>query len=52
VLAIVEPAYLGTDNPKAQAVRSSGYQIAGRATRPHRHPALSDKAFWIDSARR
>ncbi|MBA3798107.1 MAG: hypothetical protein H0X18_03160 [Geodermatophilaceae bacterium] len=33
-------------------VRSWGYQIAGRASRAHRHPALSYKAFWIDAARR
>lgn len=29
-------------------VRSHGYPIAGRTSRPHRHPALAYKALWLD----
>lgn len=36
------------DNALERQLGSWGYQIAGRATRPHRHPALAYKAFWID----
>ncbi len=31
-----------------ETVRSCGNRIAAQTTRPHRHPALSYKAFWID----
>ena len=30
-------------------VREYGYYVAGRTSRPHRHPALAYKAFWIDA---
>ena len=33
----------------AHEVRGFGHRIAGRASRPHRHPGVAYKAFWIDS---
>ena len=30
-------------------VRSYGWDVAGRTSRPHRHPAPTYKAFWIDA---
>jgi SAM-dependent methyltransferase len=32
-------------------VVSWGYRVAGRAERPHTHPLLVYRAFWIDAAR-
>jgi SAM-dependent methyltransferase len=33
----------------AAGVESWGHRIAGRGTRPHRHPALSYKVFWVEA---
>ena len=33
----------------ADAVESWGHPVVGRTTRPHRHPALSYKAFWLEA---
>lgn len=32
-------------------VGSWGYAVAGHAARPHRHPSLAYKTFWLDSSR-
>ena len=31
------------------AVASWGHPVVGRTSRPHRHPALSYKAFWVEA---
>jgi SAM-dependent methyltransferase len=36
----------------ADAVESWGHPVVGRTTRPHRHPALSYKAFWVEAPAR
>jgi SAM-dependent methyltransferase len=36
-------------DPVEAAVTSWGYRVAGRTSRPHRHPALAYRAFWIDA---
>lgn len=33
----------------ATAVAGWGHRVIGRTTRPHRHPALSYKAFWVEA---
>ena len=33
----------------AEAVESWGHPIVGRTSSPHRHPALSYKAFWVEA---
>ena len=33
----------------AALVASSGFPIAGRTSRPHRHPAVAYKVFWVDA---
>lgn len=39
----------GRDGDVASEVRSYGHHIAGRTSRPHRHPRLAYKAFWIET---
>ncbi len=47
---------IGVCNEEADAqtlesqVRALGYTVGGRVHRPHRHPAIRYKAFWIDQA--
>jgi SAM-dependent methyltransferase len=33
----------------AALVASWGFPVAGRTARPHRHPAVAYKAFWVDA---
>ena len=33
----------------AAPVASWGFPVAGRTARPHRHPAVAYKAFWVDA---
>ena len=33
-----------------ELVTGWGFEIAGRSERPHPHPRLAYKAFWIDAA--
>jgi hypothetical protein len=33
----------------AAEVSGYGYRIAGRASRPHRHPGIAYKVIWIDA---
>lgn len=39
-------------NSLADDVESWGFRIAGRTHRPHAHPELAYKAFWIDATNR
>jgi SAM-dependent methyltransferase len=57
LLTFLEPGgrlVIGTHNEEtdrddlAAAVESWGHPVVGRTTRPHRHPALSYKAFWVE----
>lgn len=41
----------GHDDHLERQVQAWGYRIAGRTSRPHRHPAIAYKAFWIDARR-
>jgi hypothetical protein len=38
------------DRALERDVVSWGYRVAGRAERPHTHPLIAYRAFWIDSA--
>ena len=58
LLTFLEPGgrlVIGTHNEEtdrdalADLVQSWGHPVVGRTTRPHRHPALSYKVFWVEA---